>query len=226
MLHTITDAFMHAPPLLVYLSVLVVLLLESTGVPIANTTLLLLAGALASLGHVNIWLLAIVALSGSTLGACSAYALGAYSGRKILSRLARFFPAGEQKTQLVERWFQQGGIGMIFFSRMLPYVRPFACFPAGIWRMSFPRFVASACAGSLFWCSIMLSIGWCLGSRWRLALHAIHYYTLPMVCLLVLCLAGALFCMHLLRRRFNAQFPIAMEECQDPKRKCEELLTV
>lgn len=54
---TILHAFLHANPVFVYAIVIVILMLESSGVPITNTTLLLFVGALACLGQMNIWVL-------------------------------------------------------------------------------------------------------------------------------------------------------------------------
>src|SRR5579859_8235779 len=118
MMHTVTHFFLHANPLLIYLVVALVLMLESSGVPVANNTLLLLTGALATTGHLDIWLLGIFAIVGSCAGASQAYYLGARGGRRILVRVARFFHIKEEKISIAERWFQQSGVWMIFLSRM------------------------------------------------------------------------------------------------------------
>jgi membrane protein DedA with SNARE-associated domain len=205
MMHTVTHFFLHTSPLLIYLIVVVVLALESSGVPVANNTLLLFTGALASMGHLDIWGLGSAAMLGSCMGACLAYLLGVKGGRKILLRVAAFFRVKEEKVSIAERWFQQSGMWMIFVSRMTPYVRPFACFPAGISRMPFVRFIISAVAGSIIWCAAMLIIGWNLGHRWQLALHAIQYYTLP-----TLCVVGAIpliyiFLLYRLKRHLRTR---------------------
>ena len=178
-MYALMQFFFHASPLLLYLLVAVTLLLESSGVPIVNTTLLLFTGALASLGLLNIWVLVAAAILGSTAGACLAYLIGLHGGRRIFLRLLQVFHIEEQKVNLAERWFQQSGAWMIFFSRMTPYVRPFACFPAGISRMSFGRFFIAALAGSATWCVVMLYAGLALGRRWHFALRLIQDYTLP-----------------------------------------------
>jgi len=164
---------------MIYLIVAVILLLESSGVPIVNNTLLIFTGALASLGHLNIWLLAMAAITGSIAGACLAYSIGAYGGRQVMLRLAAFFHVDDQKVRMAENWFQTAGVWMIFFSRMTPFVRPFACFPAGISRIAFLRFFIAASAGSFIWCVAMLSIGWSLGNRWKLAISLMQQYTVP-----------------------------------------------
>ena len=86
-MHSIVHALLHISPLLVYLLVAVILLLESSGVPIINNTLLLLLGATASLGFLNLEMLMISAFLGSSAGACCAYWIGMRGGRKIVLRL-------------------------------------------------------------------------------------------------------------------------------------------
>lgn len=186
MVYYLTQIILHASPLLVYLLVAVMLLLESSGVPLINTTLLLLTGALASLGHLNIWVLIVTTILGSISGACLAYVIGLRGGRQIFLRLASLFHIDAQKVSMTERWFQKAGVWMVFFSRMTPYVRPFACFPAGISGMPFGRFFLAALAGSTIWCVVMLNVGLALGHRWWLALHLIRHYTVPTLCTLVL----------------------------------------
>jgi len=132
--------FLHTSPFLIYFLVAVILLLESSGVPITNNTLLLFTGALASLGQLNIGLLAIAAIVGSIAGACLAYYIGLRGGRRVLLRLASFFHVDTQKIEVMDGWFHKSGVWMVFFSRMTPFVRPFACFPAGFSRMIFTNF--------------------------------------------------------------------------------------
>jgi membrane protein DedA with SNARE-associated domain len=178
-MHAVTHFFAHASPLLIYGVVAVVLALESCGVPIANSTLLLLTGALASMGHANIWTLGVVAICGSIFGANMAYLIGVRGGRSVLLSVTQRFHIDPKQVEVAERWFQRSGVWMVFASRIVPYVRPFSCFPAGIARTPFPRFFASASLGSVIWCSAILYVGWSLGNRWGLALAVIRDYAVP-----------------------------------------------
>ena len=208
-MYALMQLFFHASPLLLYLLVAVALLLESSGVPIVNTTLLLFTGALASLGLLNIWILIAAAVLGSTAGACLAYVIGLQGGRRLYLRLLSVFHIEEQKVKVVERWFQQSGAWMIFFSRITPYVRPFACFPAGISRMPFGRFFIAALAGSATWCVVILYAGLALGRRWHFALHLIQDYTLPTLCALALVIALYMLITYGLRRYLRARLQVS-----------------
>jgi len=185
--------YQQIPPPCIYLLVAALLFLESTGIPVINTTVLLFTGALAAQGKLDLALLMFAALTGSILGACCAYALGRRYGEKLLFRLAHLFRIDEQKMVLAQRWFYRAGGRMIFFSRILPYIRPFACFPAGISAMPFLRFLLAAASGSVIWCVTFLLVGCELGPRWKLAMQLMQVYTLPTLGALLLLLVAYFF---------------------------------
>ncbi len=213
--------YQHLSPLPTCLLVAVVLLLESSGIPIINTTLLLFTGALAALGRVSLAWLIVVAMTGSTLGACLAYFLGRHYGEPLLLRLARLLRVDERKVLLAERGFLKAGGRMIFISRMVPYIRPFACFPAGISAMPFPRFLFAAFSGSLIWCVTMLVVGWELGPRWEIALQLIQTYTLPALGALLLLAVVYVF----VQRKINRYVKMRLGEGEEAPVR-EELLEV
>lgn len=194
----------YTNPLWIYAIVGVFLLLESSGIPIVNSTLLLLTGALASLGHLNIFALAFVSMSGSIAGACAAYVIGWHGGTRLLRVAAKRLHIDTRKIQSLEKWFHRAGVRMIFLSRIVPYIRPFSCFPAGIARMSFRRFFAAAASGSVIWCVGMLAIGWNLGRRWKQALYLMQRYTVPAVLVIVLLVVGYFLVKMAIKRRLDA----------------------
>ena len=199
-MNEIIQLITNANPLLIYLIVAIVLLLESSAVPILNTTLLLFTGALVALGHLNFWILLFAAILGSISGACLAYIIGLRGGRPLFLRLASVFRLNEENVDVAERWFQKTGVWMIFLARIIPYIRPFACFPAGISRMPFARFFIAAFAGSTIWCATILYLGWVLGSRWTLAFDFIKHYTIPAIGVLIL-LIGLYFLIKYIVKR-------------------------
>ncbi len=183
----------------------VFLLLESSGIPIVNSTLLLLTGALASLGHLNILALAFVSLSGSIAGACLAYVIGWHGGARLLRGPTKMLRVDTRKIQSLEKWFYRTGARMIFVSRIIPYIRPFSCFPAGLARMPFRRFLAAAASGSVIWCVGILAIGWNVGYRWRLALYLMQRFTVPVVLVIVLLVGGYFLVKTTIKHRLDAR---------------------
>lgn len=204
----VVQTLQHIPALLVYVLVAAFLLLESSGIPLLNTTLLLCTGALASLGHFHLGVLIGAAISGSLLGALAAYGLGRRYGEPLLLHLTHMLHIDEEKVRLAERWFAQAGARMIFISRITPYVRPWACFPAGISGMPFTRFLLASLLGSSIWCTSVLLIGWELGPRWKLALHLIKSYTLPTLGIVLILLVVSFVFQRSLRRRVRRHLEV------------------
>ncbi|MDQ6661323.1 MAG: DedA family protein [Chloroflexota bacterium] len=219
----LVDTILHADPLLIYILVAVLLLLESTGAPIVNNTLLLFTGALASLGKLDIWVLIAFAIVGSSCGACIAYFIGQRGGRRILLRVTSFFRVDEKKVRIAEQWFQKSGLWMIFFSRMTPYIRPFACFPAGISQMNFPRFFITALTGSILWCVTIIHLGAALGPHWRFALHLVQEYTLFTLSILVVLVLIYILLKRYLRLRLQTNLA-QMVETDDQENRDHDMV--
>ncbi|MEO7018730.1 MAG: DedA family protein [Ktedonobacteraceae bacterium] len=208
----VVQTLQHIPPLLVYVLVTAFLLLESSGVPLLNTTLLLCTGALAALGRLNLGVLIGVAIIGSLLGAASAYSLGRRYGEPLLLHLTGFLHIDAEKVRLAEGWFARAGARMVFLSRMIPYIRPFACFPAGIAVMPFSRFLLASLLGSTIWCTTVLMVGWELGPRWKVAMHLMRFYTLPTLGVVFALLVVSLLCKHSLTRYVKQRLELQNEE--------------
>jgi membrane protein DedA with SNARE-associated domain len=68
---------------------------------------------------------------------------------------------------LADRWFARYGEAIIFTSRLLPVIRTFIAFPAGVARMNLTRFVLYTFAGSLPWCLGLAYVGQKLGEQWN-----------------------------------------------------------
>lgn len=216
----------HINPLLLCLFVGVILLLESSGIPILNTSLLLFAGAVASFGHVNVVVLALVAIVGSTAGACLAYLIGLRGGEPALRRLMSRLRIDPQKIEKANRWFSNaGGARMIFLSRIIPYVRPFACFFGGIARMPFRRFFIAVLSGSIVWCTAIISVGWSLGRRWPEALYLFQTYTLPTLGVIALAVAVFLLARFAINRRLHRQ-QAARDQAEAERQQSDDLVQV
>lgn len=211
-MHMVIQLLLHTSPLLIYLIVAVALALESTGIPIVNSTLLLCTGALATYGRLNVVVLAIVAFVASIAGACCAYMIGARGGRRTMLRFALFCHLDRHKLRIFEHWFCKYGIWMVFASRIIPYIRPFTCFPAGFSHTHFARFFVSVALGSLIWCTGMLYLGWSLGRRWEVALYLIQRYTVPVLVMLVLVVLLYSLFMRFLKKRIAARLQRLLTE--------------
>jgi len=148
--------------------VVIIMALESANIPIPSEVTMPLAG----------WMLTDTFLDavlhggffgalGCTLGSVLSYALGAYGGRPFLERWGRYILVSEEDLERADRWFARWGDWAAFLSRLLPIVRTFISFPAGVVRMNFVRFTAFSFVGSFIWCSLLALGGRAFGENWE-----------------------------------------------------------
>jgi membrane protein DedA with SNARE-associated domain len=183
----------HIPPLAIYAFIALWLAAESCGLPLPNELVLLFAGSLASQGTVSPVALVLIASISSVGGATIAYEIGRRGGRPAVLRVGRYIRLNETRLDAVERWFRSAGPVAVGLSRITPFVRTVASFPAGMLELPLPTFLLAASAGSLIWCSVMVAIGDILGADYVIAFRLIEHYTLPAILLIVALFLGYLW---------------------------------
>jgi membrane protein DedA with SNARE-associated domain len=158
-----------------YLGVLIAMTIESAMIPLPSELILPFAGFLVSdpnqvepltHGPWTFWIVVVVATLGNTLGSLIAYAIGAYGGRPFLERYGRYLLIRHHEIELADRFFARYGAQTAFFSRLLPIVRTFISFPAGVARMPLRKFVAYSTAGAFIWSTVLVYAGTILGANW------------------------------------------------------------
>jgi membrane protein DedA with SNARE-associated domain len=172
-----------------YLGVAIAMGIESAMIPLPSELVLPFAGFLVSdpsqiepltHGPWNFWLVVIAATIGNTIGSLIAYAIGAWGGRPFLERWGRYLLIRPHEIELAERFFERWGAATAFFSRLLPVVRTFISFPAGVARMPLPKFIAYSTAGAVPWSIALVWAGTLLGARWTDIRHALQPFDLAM----------------------------------------------
>ena len=177
-----------------YVGVLIAMTIESAMIPLPSELILPFAGFLVSdpsqvepLTHApwNYWIVVIVATIGNTCGSLIAYGIGAWGGRPFLERYGRYLLIRPHEIELAERFFERYGAATAFFSRLLPIVRTFISFPAGVARMPLTRFIVYSTAGALPWSMLLVFAGQQLGARWLDIRHALQPFDLAIAVAIV-----------------------------------------
>jgi membrane protein DedA with SNARE-associated domain len=114
----------------------------------------------------NLWGVAIAGAVGCVLGSLVAYWVGMYGGRPFIEKYGRYILLSRHDLDIADRWFAKYGEVIVFVSRLLPAIRTFIAFPAGVARMNLTRFVIYTFAGSLPWCLGLAYVGQKLGEQW------------------------------------------------------------
>jgi membrane protein DedA with SNARE-associated domain len=141
------------PPLAIAAVVLLVIGLESMGIPLPGELILVSAALLAVTDTFSPWYVAIGAATGAIVGDSIGYAIGRRGGRPLLERLGGRFPKhlGPPHLARAERTFAKWGVWAVFFGRFVALLRILAGPLAGALKVPYPRFLVANAVGGLLW---------------------------------------------------------------------------
>lgn len=149
-----------------YSGVILMMGLESACIPLPSEVIMPFSGYLVSTGRFDLQMVAIAGALGCLLGSYAAYYAGANGGRRVLERYGRYILIAPHEIETADRFFERWGSPAVFISRLLPVIRTFIAFPAGVARMSLLAFTVYTLAGSYLWCLALAWAGMKLGEHW------------------------------------------------------------
>ena len=107
-----------------------------------------------------------VAAAGNTLGAILLYEAGRRGGRPLVRRYGRYVLVHETDIDAAERRMRSSGVWAVFVARLLPVVRTYVGFVAGMLEVPLPSYTLATFAGSLIWSAAFVALGAALGAHW------------------------------------------------------------
>jgi membrane-associated protein len=126
-------------------------------------SLLFVAGTLAAVGGMNIWVLLGVLAVAAILGDTVNYWVGHYIGPKVFHyKDSRFF-----KKEYLDRthaFYEKHGGKTIILARFVPIIRTFAPFVAGVGKMTYGKFITYNVVGGLVWVISFVTAGYFFGN--------------------------------------------------------------
>jgi len=150
-----------------YASVVLLMAIQSACIPIPSEVIMPLAGYALAHTQLQLIILATVASLASNLGSIPAYWVGAKGGRPMVERYGSMMLLSRRDLDLVDHFFAKYGSITVLLGRMLPIVRTFIAFPAGVAKMNQLRFHIYTFIGSWPWCYALAYIGMKLGATWN-----------------------------------------------------------
>lgn len=150
-----------------YAGVALLMAIESACIPLPSEVIMPFSGYLVSTGELNLWLVAFAGAGGCVLGSLVAYYIGAVGGRPLIERYGRYILISRHDLDMADRWFDRRGEIAVFVGRLLPVIRTFIAFPAGVARMRLAPFVLYTFIGSYIWSLGLAWIGLQLGDHWN-----------------------------------------------------------
>jgi membrane protein DedA with SNARE-associated domain len=150
-----------------YSGIVLLMAIESACIPLPSEVIMPFSGYLVYTGRFNLWAVAVAGAVGCVLGSLIAYWVGLRGGRRLIEKYGRYVLLSSHELDIADRWFAKYGEVIVFASRLLPVIRTFIAFPAGVARMNLKRFVIYTFAGSLPWCLGLAYVGQKLGEQWN-----------------------------------------------------------
>ncbi len=149
-----------------YLGVAVLMAIESACIPLPSEIIMPFAGYLVSVGRFSLIGAATAGALGCNIGSTVAYYVAAKGGRPVFERWGRYVLVSAAELDRAEHFFARYGAMTVFVGRLLPVVRTFIAFPAGLARMPMGKFQIYTFLGSWPWCFGLAYVGMLLGARW------------------------------------------------------------
>ncbi len=179
----------HTVSRLGYAGVILLMALESSFVPFPSEVVVPPAGYLASLGQMNIFLVILSGIVGSILGSLLNYWIASRFGRDFLLKYSKYFFINTEKFARFEVFFNTHGEITTFVGRLIPVIRQYISFPAGLVRMNLKKFIFYTGLGAAIWCTVLAYVGYFVGNNIDIIkenIDYIMYFIFPALILLVI----------------------------------------
>lgn len=172
------------------IAIFITMAAESCGIPISSEVVVPLGGALASQGKLSFVLVVAVASLANLVGSLIAFYLSRRFGeRVVLSRAGRWLGLNRGHLRLANRFFERVGLWAVFVGRLLPVVRTYISFPAGVSKIGYVRFSVATLAGAIPWNFALAFAGYKLGQHYEQVASAVGPFVVPIAVVVVILLA-------------------------------------
>jgi membrane protein DedA with SNARE-associated domain len=169
-----------------YFGVFIAMTIESACIPLPSEIIMPFSGYLVFRGEFNIWLVGIIGACGNLAGSLIAYWIGLKGGRPLIEKYGKWILISHHDLNTAEKWFNKYGRSTVFFSRLLPVVRTFISFPAGISEMRLTTFCLYTFAGALPWSIGLAWVGYKMGENWQTIGSYFHKFDILIGLLIIL----------------------------------------
>jgi membrane protein DedA with SNARE-associated domain len=176
-----------------YLGIVLLMAIESACIPLPSEVIMPFSGYLVSTGRFHLTWVALAGALGCNLGSLVAYYVGLVGGRPLVEKYGRYALVTHHDLEMADRFFARYGDWAVFLARLLPVIRTFIAFPAGVARMNFLRFNIYTFLGSFPWCLALAFVGLKLGERWPTLRTYFHRFDALIGIVLVVGAAGFIY---------------------------------
>ena len=152
-----------------YLGLFLLMVAESTFVPVPSVLIMPFAGSLAAGVDPKFSLPLVILMNslGALVGSAAFYEFGARGGKPILLRFGKWFLVKAADIERTEAYFHKPGRLTVFIARFIPVVRHFISFVAGLGHMPKVPFYVQTVAGATLWGGFLAVMGYVLADHWK-----------------------------------------------------------
>lgn len=150
-----------------YMGIVLLMGIESANIPLPSEVIMPFSGYLVYSGQFSLFWVAIAGGFGCLWGSLLSYWIGAKGGRPLIEKYGKYILMSKHDLDIADRWFVRWGMSAVFVGRLLPVIRTFISFPAGIARVNLFKFSAYTFVGSVIWSYFLGWIGLKLGANWN-----------------------------------------------------------
>lgn len=170
-------------------AVFVLMVGESCGLPLPSEIIMPTSGLLAAAGHMNLIAAIVIGAVANLVGSLIAYALAARFGKPLLLGPGRYAGIRPHHLELADAWFTRWGLLAVLIGRVLPVIRTYISFPAGLARVELVRFSILTLVGALPWCAMLALVGYELGRNYERVSGPVSKLAIVIALLVLLVLA-------------------------------------
>ena len=174
-----------------YFGVFFLILIENVFPPIPSEVILLFSGFFSSYTSLSVFYMILASTLGSFLGAIILYYIGKIFNKERLKkivngRFGKILFLKENDIDKADEWFDNKGNKSVFFCRFVPIVRSLISIPAGMSEMPMGKFIIYTICGSMIWNTVLICLGYRLGSNWEYVLTILDKYQMLVIVILVI----------------------------------------
>ncbi len=176
----------HTISLLGYPGIFLLMFFESCGIPMPSEVIMPFSGFLVASGQMIFWIIILSGTLGNLIGSILAYWIGYKGGRPLIEKYGKYLLISSSDLDLADKWFKKYGDWTVFFGRLLPIIRTYISFPAGISKMNMKKFCLFTTLGALPWTALFAWLGIKMGNNWELIREKLHNFDMAIGVILVI----------------------------------------
>lgn len=164
-LHEVIQWLAQVVGALGYPGIFMLMFLESSFFPFPSEVVMVPAGILASQGEMNLFVAIAMGVGGSIVGALFNYYLAVWLGKPLLLKYGKYVRFTPERLDKVNVFFLKHGAISTLIGRLLPVIRQYISFPAGLAKMPLTLFTTLTAIGAGIWVTLLVMLGYLFGEN-------------------------------------------------------------